>query len=765
LWLLFPPIVTAHAELLSSTPAANASLKQAPTELSMTFTEPIDVTTASVQLLDENQAPVEGVGAVEAPGDGTVATVSLPALDPGVYTVSYRVTSATDGHVTAGIFAFQVDPTGTVPAPAGTATSSSPSSDPATIAARWVALVAALVLFGTALFWIATARPAMRATGIGTLGGRAVWLMLAALGALTVGALAIYLTLAALPFTGQLVAEAGAHAGHGAAPTSGFPLDFAAPFGATSFANAMRLALVGAGFAFLIATGRYFFADDAARRGNPTNRWTLPILAIIATAGAAALLGSSLAGHASSIGGPLFAAFDWLHLMAVAAWLGTLPGLMLLAGLARRGERRTVVIAALRRHSRIALVAAPIVALTGLANSPLVLGSTRELIGSAYGNLLIAKALLFSVAIAIGSANFFLVKRGSARRTLQLVIGEVAVGALAVVVAATMVTIQPAASRVPVLSASSIGTVHLYGSAGPVSVHAAVSLPSPGEQHYELSLADAQSGAYLTDVQKVFMVFTPPAGSELPAERIELTEEPPPGLWSTSGAYTPIVGDWSLDVVVRREGVRDVSASFPLSVQQPLPPQRVPPTDDGFGVPAPLAALWLILPDGSAGWLLLIGLLILVVALGLVERRPQHAGASRPTWSGPLRLGLVILLVIAASGIGSRAAVEAANRTPRAATTNPIAADADSIERGRNIYLANCSSCHGADGDGNGPTAAGMLPAPGPLHDAVTGTDDSTLAYVISNGVVGTRMPGFATTLSENDRWDLINYLRSVFTP
>ena len=41
---------------------------------------------------------------------GTTATISLPTLTPGTYTVSYQVTSAVDGHVGSGIFAFGIDP-------------------------------------------------------------------------------------------------------------------------------------------------------------------------------------------------------------------------------------------------------------------------------------------------------------------------------------------------------------------------------------------------------------------------------------------------------------------------------------------------------------------------------------------------------------------------------------------------------------------------------------------------------------------------------
>ena len=54
--------------------------------------------------------------------------------------------------------------------------------------------------------------------------------------------------------------------------------------------------------------------------------------------------------------------------------------------------------------------------LTGLANSPLVVDESRELVASGYGNLLLAKALLVSVAVGLGSANFFLARARPRRR-------------------------------------------------------------------------------------------------------------------------------------------------------------------------------------------------------------------------------------------------------------------------------------------------------------------------------------------------------------
>ena len=681
-----------------------------------------------------------------------------------VYTVSYRVTSAVDGHVSTGTWAFLVDPTGTLPPPTLETRTGSPTGDAITVAARWLALAAGLLLLGLALFWIVSARPSLSehsAIGDGPTGAGSVapWGMIALGAAIAFGGLAAYLTLAARPFVD---ASAG-HVGHGGA--GAFPLDFAAPFGATRFAIAMRVAEVGAGVAFLLATARYFAVDEARKRGvTPARDRDPTFLWLVAASAAASLAGSSLAGHASSRGGLLFAAVDWLHLLAVAAWVGTLPGLLLLARRARTlgAEEGPLLGATLRRHSRLALAAAPIVALTGIANSPLVLGGAQGLIGTEYGNALLAKVALFATALAIGAVNFFLIRGGAFRRVVPLIAAELAIGALAVLAASSLVTAQPAAGRAPVLTRSAIGTLQLYGPAGRSTVHAAVIVAAPGNQQYQVSVADTASGAYRTDVQRVTLVFNAPAGSGLPTERVELQEGTDPWLWGTRGAHTPVVGDWKLEVIVLRAGQAQESASFDLPVTEALPPATVPPPDTGIGVPLPLAWLWVALPPGAAGWLVPVALLLgLAVVSGLERRR---IGASRGAWPA-VRVILVVLAVASGVGIGSRAVVEVANQPPASAAgiANPIPAIADSVARGHDLYLANCAACHGIGGAGDGLGGARMLPGPGDLAATVPGRTDGELAYRIAAGTVATRMPAFAAILSENDRWDLVNYLRSAW--
>src|SRR6266566_4121050 len=290
--LVVPFPASAHAELIVSTPAAGSSLPEAPKQLTMTFSEGIDPITASVQLLDEAGNAVPGLGAPTVHGAATIA-VSLPQLPAALYTVSYRVTSAEDGHVSEGTWLFLVDPTGTRAPPGPSPESTSLSSTPLIVATRWLALAFALVLLGTAIFWLVSARPALAAAEVqSATPATAPWALIAACAALAFGGLAAYLTLAAQPLVG-----AGGHPGHGGGIV---PLDFAAPFGATRFAMAMRVALIGSGTAFLLAIGRYFTLDEARRRARVPRDRERGILLLVALGAAISLAGSSLAGHAAS---------------------------------------------------------------------------------------------------------------------------------------------------------------------------------------------------------------------------------------------------------------------------------------------------------------------------------------------------------------------------------------------------------------------------------------------------------------------------------
>ena len=747
--LLATASASAHGGLTYSSPAANAALFEAPTEVELVFAEAVDPTLSQVTVFDEEGAPLAGVGPLLLDSSRQAVRVALPALTPGLFTVAYRTTSAVDGHVVEGTFAFLYDPSGTRPAPNLPTDSSSPTASPLLVALRWVALAGGLLTAGIAIFWLISARPALAAASPAAGSRRAPWGWIALSAGLAFSGIAAYLTVAA-----QALGIGVGHPGHGGGI---IPLDFAAPFGATPFAMAMRLVLVGAGVAGLIAVARHFEVDEARRRGRAARDRERPLLLAVLVAALVSLAGAALAGHASSLGGPVFAATDWLHLVSVAAWLGALPGLLILAARARRVPEIPLA-AVLRRHSSVALVAAPLVALTGIANSPVVLGAAREVVAGDYGNLLLAKALLFSTAIGLGAANFFFVRSESLRRALPVMSVELGIGALAVVVAAGLATGQPGASRAPVLVTSPAGVLQLLATADDSSIHLAVNRPEPGAQRYQISVAHASDGAFRTDVRGVTLVFTPPSQADLPIRSVSLAPGADPWLWGTAGEYTPIVGDWRLGVEVSLGGSTTDRASFRVSVRPPIEPELLPPTPTGISIPQPLARLWGVLPDGVVGWLLLGVLALALVGLRLAP----HA---RSTWSAVVSVALAAIFLIGGLGLVSREVLRAANRPPATASAegNPTAATDVSVMRGGMLYLANCASCHGTQGRGDGPAVTTVIGHPGDLATSVPALTDGGLAYRIANGSLGTGMPAFSLTLTPADRWDLVNYLRSAW--
>ncbi len=99
------------------------------------------------------------------------------------------------------------------------------------------------------------------------------------------------------------------------------------------------------------------------------------------------------------------------------------------------------------------------------------------------------------------------------------------------------------------------------------------------------------------------------------------------------------------------------------------------------------------------------------------------------------------------------------------APENPVTADAVSIARGRELFMINCQMCHGEGGQGNGLIAANIVNKPANLTlDVTQSKSDGSLFLTISNGVLG-RMPPMNENLTVRDRWDLVNFIRTLAAP
>ena len=93
---------------------------------------------------------------------------------------------------------------------------------------------------------------------------------------------------------------------------------------------------------------------------------------------------------------------------------------------------------------------------------------------------------------------------------------------------------------------------------------------------------------------------------------------------------------------------------------------------------------------------------------------------------------------------------------------NPRKATSDSVDTGRKVFARDCASCHGAAGDGKGAMVGGGLPD----FRSPTAQDrrtDGELFYILTEG--HGRMLGDGDRLPESQRWDLVNYIRSLKQP
>jgi len=89
------------------------------------------------------------------------------------------------------------------------------------------------------------------------------------------------------------------------------------------------------------------------------------------------------------------------------------------------------------------------------------------------------------------------------------------------------------------------------------------------------------------------------------------------------------------------------------------------------------------------------------------------------------------------------------------------------LAAGRRLYAANCASCHGAGGAGDGPRGLGLTPRPTNLVEHMVAgkhTDEQTF-LTISAGRPGTAMPAWGDKLSPDEIWQLAAYIRTFARP
>lgn len=93
---------------------------------------------------------------------------------------------------------------------------------------------------------------------------------------------------------------------------------------------------------------------------------------------------------------------------------------------------------------------------------------------------------------------------------------------------------------------------------------------------------------------------------------------------------------------------------------------------------------------------------------------------------------------------------------------NPISPSTEVLAEALRLYEKNCLTCHGAQGKGDGPAIKFIKPLPADIStpEAQSRMTDGEIFWKITEG--RNPMPSFKTKLSENERWKLVHYVRSL---
>jgi copper transport protein len=407
--LVFPAGASAHATLLKATPGFGQRLARSPAVVRLSFDQSVEALSDAIRVLD-TKGRLLSKGAVTS-ADKLTVSAPVGRLPRGGYTIRWRVVSA-DGHVVSGVYTFGVRQR--APPAAEAFGAGGPTTSEHVV--RWLYFLTLALLAGGLGFRLLVLRGPL-----GPAGQRRFYRLLAvgAIGALEVGVLAFLLRAEdalQLPFVDFLYGDL------------------------TPLANGTRF-----GTAFVAMTLGYALVSALVFLAWLTDREWLLWPAFVLAVGFAS--GLSLSGHSAADAGSswLSQLADWLHLSAASLWVGGLVQLAFVVWPLEPELRRRAFL----RFSRLATVLIVVLLSAGIYLSVLRLPRLADLWSEGYGQVLLVKLGLVSLALLWGAAHHFLVRPALERgappfaRLPRSLAGESAVGMAILLAAAVLVDSKP----------------------------------------------------------------------------------------------------------------------------------------------------------------------------------------------------------------------------------------------------------------------------------------------------------------------------------
>jgi copper transport protein len=402
--LAVPASAAAHVTLESSQPSTQSRLDSAPTEIRLSFTGPVTVTSNAIQVLASDGMVLSGAATTEDGGRVVVSPVTRVAAGHG-YTVRWRVIGD-DGHSPAGVFTFGVGVAAPPPTEAVGASGTTWRDD----LARWALFAALALLIGPLVVRLLLLRgrvPDRLERGFHVVGVVAAFLVVdVGIAAFVLRASnALQLPIADLPY-GDL----------------------------QPFAEKTRF-----GVAFLVMTVGFGVVAAALLVGWIFDRLELRWLALALSLGLVS--GLSLSGHQATEpnAAPLAQLADWVHLVAASVWVGGLAALAFLVWPLAPSLRKPAFLG----FARLAVVLVAAMVLAGGYLALVRLPELADLWETTYGRFLLLKLAIVGLALTWGAVHHFVVRPrlevGRDPNVRPSLVGE-AVVALAVLLAAAILT-------------------------------------------------------------------------------------------------------------------------------------------------------------------------------------------------------------------------------------------------------------------------------------------------------------------------------------
>jgi copper transport protein len=418
--LVSPAQAFAHATLEHTSPGFRERLASSPQVVTLTFDQYVKVLPGSLELFSAKHA----MRVTRVWSDGLRLKASMPQLPKGPYTVRWHALSG-DGHVVSGVFTFGVR--AQAPLPTEAFGSSGPTRTEAVV--RWLYFVSLALVVGGLGFRLLVLRRR-------TLTPRAekrfyLTVGLGALAAIDIGVAAFLLR-----------AEDALQL----------------PFGRLLYGDLSPLARSRFGDAFIAMTLGFALVAALVFLAWLTDRTALlwPAFGV----GLAFASGLSLSGHSAADTGASWKSqlADWAHLSAACLWIGGLVQLVLVVWPLMPDLRRQAFLA----FSRLATVCVGVLLLAGIYLAILRLPQLKDLWTTGYGQVLLVKIGLVSVAFAWGGLHKVLVVPAVARegeralpRLRGSLLGESMVGMAVLLVAAVLVDAKPPVQPAPAPPAAS----------------------------------------------------------------------------------------------------------------------------------------------------------------------------------------------------------------------------------------------------------------------------------------------------------------------